>query len=543
MWARNVVFLSLCAGGLWAFQSSVFLRRDAPAPPRATEQHDIDDVVKRLDAEFASLWAAHQVRPAEPANDLAIARRVSLALCGTTPSLEEIRAFESSSESSDARLSKWLDDRLADRRYADYMAERLARAFVGVEDGPFLLYRRRRFVSWLGDELAAGTPYDRIVTHLLSDAGLWTDTPATNFISVTIKPEHDPDANRLAARVARSMLGIRLDCAECHDHPFEPWKQRDFQGLAAFFGQTKQGLRGIRDAAGAFQVENRQTGEKEEIDCTVPFGAEWLLAEGTQRARLAAWVTHHDNRAFARATANRAWALMFGRPLIAPVDNIASGDVMIGVLDLLADDFTAHGYDLRRLFRVIGSSRVFRFDSSLAEAATASVEMESDSTPAHEASWAVFPLVRLRPEQLVGAMVQSMSLATIDGDSSLLTRLARAGAQRDFVTDYGDLGADEFEARSGTIPQRLVMMNGAVIVEKTTSGLLANAAAQIAAFAPTDRAAIETAFLTVLTRRPAAEESEHFVERLSGTTKNDRQRRLADLYWSLLNTTEFAWNH
>ena len=138
----------------------------------------------------------------------------------------------------------WLDHILQDRRFADYFAERLARTFVGTEDGPFILYRRRRFVTWLEEQLAHNRPYDQLVRELIAGTGLWTDKPATNFLSVTCQPDHQnqPDPVRLAGRVTRAFLGLRLDCAQCHNHPFADWKQADFQGLSAFFGQTQSRL-------------------------------------------------------------------------------------------------------------------------------------------------------------------------------------------------------------------------------------------------------------------------------------------------------------
>src|SRR5262249_12176944 len=160
------------------------------------------------------------------------ARRVALALTGTIPALSEIRRLEATPAGDRLRLQ--LDNLFRERRSADYLAERLARACVGTEDGPFLVFRRRRFVAWLSDQLYQNRPYDALVREIISDSGLWTDRPATNFITVTYNPDKkEPNPERLAARVARAFLGVRLDCAQCHDHPFQPWRRDDFQGLAA----------------------------------------------------------------------------------------------------------------------------------------------------------------------------------------------------------------------------------------------------------------------------------------------------------------------
>lgn len=551
MWAKNLLMLALCLGGLVAFQASVFPPEFPHDKPAAFDDPaERQDIVNRLNAAMRDNWQQAEVEPVEKAPNLAIARRLSLALMGVVPSLEEIRLFEQ--QPPQARLEWWMATILADRRSSDYMAERLARAYVGVEDGPFLLYRRRRFVAWVADQLQQNRPYDSLVRHLIADSGLWTSVPSTNFITVNIKPDsdEDPDPNRLAARVSRAFLGVRIDCAECHDHPFEDWKQQDFQQLAAFFAQTKRSLRGISDGPGVFEVEDRKSGQKLIIEPHVPFQADMLPDEGSLRRRLALWVTHPENKAFARATVNRAWGLMFGKPLLEPIDNIPTSAAVPAQLQLLADDFIEHNYDWRRLLRVIAASEVFQLDSqattssdSAGEAGQAIAAENAGATPAQQAQWAVFPLVRLRPEQVVGALLQSASLSTIDYQSHIVTRVLRNVGQNTFVQRYGDAGSDEFDDHGGTIPQRLLMMNGELVRDKTHENLVGNAATRIAVLAPDDRSAVETAYLAVLTRRPSDEESSHFAGRLAGSSGAERHSRMEDLYWTLLNTTEFSWNH
>ena len=535
MLARNLLFVSILAGSIVVVVAGVLPRGDVPRKVASLDPTSILATTARIDAAFDRRWADAGITPANPADDLLVSRRISLALVGTIPSLEEIRHFEKLK--TDERLLRFLSERFADRRYFDYVAERLARAMVGVEDGPFLLYRRRRFVAWLADRLAENEPYDRLVRHLIADVGLWTDTPSTNFVTVTIKPDQElgPDANQLAARVSRAFLGIRIDCAECHDHPFDRWKQRDFQSLAAFFGNTRHSLRGIRDVPGDYQIENRQTGEMEVVACDVPLAKELLPAEGTSRQRLARWLTDPGNRAFAREAANRAWALMFGRPLVEPIDHVPAEPHE--VLDLLADDFVSNGFDLRRLLAVIASTRVFRLQSGTDQ------DDDAELAAKREAAWATFPLTRLRSEQVVGALMQSARLATIDADSHILVRFARAIGHREFIERYGDAGSEEFERQGGTIPQRLLMMNGKLVEEKTKDSILTNAATQIAELAPDNASAVDTAMLTVLTRRATDTEREHFVSRLADRVGDKPSQRLGDLVWTLLNGTEFSWNH
>jgi hypothetical protein len=536
MWPRNLLFIGVVGAGLVALAAALYPpglpNRLRHADPSATQAADFRAAVSRIDRAFERQWQGHALTPAPAASELTILRRLSLALTGSIPSLEEIRQFEA--YTGHDRVQWWLAGLLQERRFADYFAERLARAYVGTEDGPFLVFRRRRFVSWLSDQIHSNRPYDQLVRDLIASDGLWTDKPAVNFVTVTVEPDNQkgPNPERLAARVARAFLGVRLDCAQCHDHPFQQWKQGDFQGLAAFFGQTEQGFTGIHDGEGELQAENRKTGATETITPRVPFLPDLLPSEGTRRSRLARWVTDPGNPLFARATVNRVWALLLGRPMVEPVDDILNADEMPPGLPLLADYSAAHGYDLRRLIQILVATRVFQLDSAA----------EFELTDAHEQAWAAFPMSRLRPGQVAASIQQAGSVTTFNQESHILWRIIRAARENEFVKRYGDTGEDEFDARGGTIPQRLLLMNGALVAENTKAELL-TAPGQIGMMAPNDHAAIENAYLGVLTRRPTPEESEYFEKRLSGSTGDERQRLMEDLYWTLLNSTEFSWNH
>lgn len=216
MWKRNLFFVGVIIAGILAVRAAVF---PAPVPshtarfnPAVYDTVDFRGTVAAVDDAIRERIAREGLTPAPPADDLVVARRLSLALTGTIPSLQEIRQFNAYQDGQ--RVHWWLEGILQDRRSADYLAERFARVFVGTEDGPFIIYRRRRFVSWLSDELLKNRPYDELVRELIAGKGLWTDKPATNFVTVTVQPNKGPDPIRLAGRVARAFLGIRLDCAQ-----------------------------------------------------------------------------------------------------------------------------------------------------------------------------------------------------------------------------------------------------------------------------------------------------------------------------------------
>src|SRR5579871_2127346 len=201
-----------------------------------------ETTVVKVDRLIARKWSDAGVVPAAPAGDLELLRRLSLVLLGTIPSLEELRAFEADSEPG--RIDRWVERMLNDRRFSDYFSRRLSRVFVGADDGQFLLFRRDRFWSWLNEQIQKDRPYDQVVRDMIAGRGLWTGKPEVNFITAALA-DNNLDVNKLAGRTVRAFLGQRIDCAQCHNHPFADWKQNQFEGLAACFAKVKQTAVGI----------------------------------------------------------------------------------------------------------------------------------------------------------------------------------------------------------------------------------------------------------------------------------------------------------
>ncbi len=484
-------------------------------------------------------WKKTNVAPAPEADPLTLARRLSLALTGAPPALEEIRQLEALPDDADP-VQAWLDHLFADRRYADYTAERFARAFVGVDPGPFLVYRRRRFVNWLADQLEQNRPYDRIVRDMIAAEGLWTTHPQSNFITVSViqnGKNKGPDEIKLAARTTRAFLGFRLDCVECHDDKFsDRWKQEDFHQLAAFFAQSEMAISGVSDDRKK-DYEYRFNGMREAqvVPAALPYQSEISPERTNRRAMLADWITHDENRPFARATVNRVWALLFGRPLVEPVDDIPLDGPFPAGLEELADSFIASGHDLRQLIRTVASTEAFLRASESSEAG-------HPVSPEQEEAWASFPITPLRPEQVAGSIIQTSTLQALDADTHIFQKLRRFGETRDFVKRYGDQGEAEFDEESGTIPQRLLLMNGKLVSERTKPNPVMNAAARLAGFDIDDGKIIDTVFLAALTRYPTDFERSYFSSLIEGERKRSRQRAMADIYWALFNSTEFSWN-
>ncbi len=576
--AAPAVAVGVAALTVWSM--TIVPPRSEPAVPTHLRQ-DLSQTIAEVNAALdrlrnerpaggtASAESLQPVSPAPRADDLTILRRLSLALHGTIPSLEEIRRFEADDRPD--RLQRWTAALLEDPRFSDYFAERLARAYVGVEQGQFLLFRRDRFLAWLSGQLRNHRPYDAMMSDMLAARGVWTGAGEVNFLTAA-HANGEFDANKLAARTARALLGQRLDCAQCHNHPFDHWRQSQFEGLAAYFGQLDVSIAGVNDQRKRQFTVLAADGETQRtVEPAAPFDAEWLPPHGSRREQLAAWVTHPDNRRFDRAIANRVWGLLFGRPFAyrlrlaaatdtsgawieRAVDDLPDPDdprfgTQLEVLDILGRDFRAHDCDLRRLILVIAGSEAFQLASTHPDLDVAQFdrlpEAERDRLRERslqiEARWGVFPLVRLRPEQVIGAMLQASHVATIDQNSHLFVRAQRFFRERDFVDDFGDPGADELEDRTGTIQQALLRMNGDFAQELSEDKPFA-APGQIRQFSSTPERQLENIFLSSLSRRPTEEEQACFLPQLQARGRKS-DGVIQDLYWAIYNSPEFSWNH
>lgn len=522
-------------------------QRDVAGLAALRNDTDFQQTLATVNEQLAEMASTAGVETAERADNLTIARRLSLALVGSGMSLEELRAFES--KPTDEQLTWWTDYLLTDRRWADYFAERFSRALVGTENGPFVLFRRRKLNAWLSEQLSSGVGYDHIVREMLSSEGLWTDTPAVNFVTATMDEANEGrgDPIRLAGRTSRALLAQRIDCVQCHDdfigslnfgnldHPVGGTQQH-FHSLAAFYAGTALAdpvFSGITDDGQSYRIKYLGDSEESEVLPAVPFSPELLPDKGKPRDRLAAWVTDSRNRAFGRATVNRVWGLLFSRPLVDPVDSIPLDMPIPKVLDTLADDWSKHGFQLARLVRMIAACDAFERDS----------RAEFEVTEQHEQAWSVFPLTQLRPDQVAGNLLQASKLVAMDSSNSVLRRLEAYGSKQNFLQLFGDRGKDEFESEAVTIAQRLIMMNGELAADRTGVDLINNAATRIAALVADDQRAIELIFLTAFNRRPSASETAAFSKELSDKTGDERQQALSDIAWAMVNSTEFSWNH
>jgi hypothetical protein len=369
---------------------------------------------------------------------------------------------------------------------------------------------------WLREQFRANAPYDVLARDLLTAHGNpGQSEPVVYYYALGVKPEE------LAASSSQVFLGVQIRCAQCHDHPFTHWKENDFWGLAAFFGRLQAGASGLRDLRSG-EVRHPKTNAV--VPPELPGDTEVEAAPNeTRREWLARWITSPENPYFARAVVNRVWAQLFGRGLVDPVDDLGEHNPpsQPAVLDLLAEDFVAHGCDVRRTFRILAGTQVYQRTSN------------APSQPAE--LFAVMPVRSLSAEQVYECLVRGAGRReSLEADSP-----RHAAALRDFLSqlDAPTRKATEFQAG---IPQALTMLNGPLVAELTDPqrGDLIAAVADSPFL--TEIGQIETLYLATLSRFPGEDERARLLDYVQAAS--DRTQALSDILWALINSSEFVLN-
>lgn len=503
------------------------------------------EVQQQVDQVLAELWQREKIQPVDEAGDLQLLRRAYLDLAGRTPTVTEVRDY--SRDSSPDRYPKLVERLLASPDHATQMAA-VWRSFLipeGVDLDAF--GGREAFEKWLSQRFEQNVPYDQIVRELLLAEGRLSQSGPLLFYS-SLKL----DADQLAARTSRVFLGMRLECAQCHDHPFEPWKQEDFWSYAAFFAQISRPKGMLETASTVMRVQDVERGEvmlPETEDVIEPrFLGQSAAAidesdpenKSPRRQRLASWLTGAENPYFARATVNRVWSHMFGRGIVDPVDDFGVNNRPVSpeLLDTLASQFIASKFDLKTLIRTIALSRAYRLSSSSSDEAGSDSDAEQRLK-----TFAQMNVKTLTAEQLFDCISVATLLNPQDASNSRYVLNRFGNSDRDeFLQQFASPSTSRSEYLAG-IPQALMLMNGSMIAEATgeaSSGLIQSLEAPFF----TDRQRIDVLFMATLSRPAKSEELKLMEEFFPAGVSGDRRRAgLADLLWALVNSSEFTLNH
>lgn len=566
------------------------------------------ELAAQVDRLLAAGWQEAGVEPAAAADDAEWLRRLSLDLNGVIPSEELTRGFLASSEPDKrARLVKQLLDdpafaRSMGLRWAyllvgrDYLirarameqqaarrgamrrmtgdgesegdarvgeagggGETMAGGGGGAVEAP-LPDEARSLPEWLAAQLAQGASWREVARELIAAEGTVVDNPATQYV---FRHFREGRAEELTGSAMRVFQGLQIQCAQCHDHPYEAWSQRDFYGVAAFFARTRT-RRLPPTAEQLAMAERRGLDEKERRRLRGPYavddggrgqiripaepgrvGALVLprflngkvinpAAGVDRRAALAELVTADDNPWFAKATVNRVWSFFFERGLVNPVDDLGAVKETPPALALLADDFQASGYDMRRLVETIVSTRAYGL-SSAGPLAVRDAQLEV---------FARAPLRRLGAEQLFYSVLEATGAADVrTGERRARLRLERRKNQllRQFVTTFGDDEGEEV-VEEGTIPQALMRFNGALTNEAVRPRPGHPVYDRLFRTASLDER-IDTIYLRVLSRFPGEVERTKLRALLGPRPAAELAQAYADVFWALLNGAEFNFNH
>ncbi len=500
------------------------ITKELPAYPTLARRNYIDELV------YSKLQKLNVV-PSPPSTDAEFLRRVCLDLTGTLPPPNRVREFLANK--NPRKRDKLIESLLSSPEYVDYWTFRFSDV-LRVESAASS--NAHLYQEWLRESIAQNKPYDQLARERISAQGY--DGPSTHFTGGAFQP---PQA--MMAEEARVFLGVRLDCAQCHNHPREAWSQDQFWGMAAFFGhmskidpdapgknpvviEDPKGYGLFGEGAKVMHPRNKKEVEPAFLDGTiVPQDARADL-----RMSLAQWMTAPKNPYFARAAVNRFWAYFFGRGIVDPVDDFGATNPPTDpeLLEALSRDFVDHGYDLKHLFRVIVQSNTYQESGAT-----------NDTNKDDKLSYSHALPRPLDAEVLLDAIIQL------------------AGTNRDLQTPrtitWTDDGGSQFLKVYGrpdrmTVPEREMRPNLTQALDQlagaTYTSLLSkdgNSLDRLLHSGASNGQIIEEFYLGALSRYPAPEEQSE-LQKLIHQART-RREGFENLLWAITNSEGFVHNY
>jgi hypothetical protein len=491
---------------------------DEPLPSEARPRFNfIDDHVNRT---LDQLRLPHSPR----CDDTTFVRRAYLDLIGALPSPAEVDTFLRNDASD--RRERLVSDLMTRPEFVNHWAYRFGDLFR-IESRRLQPQGAKAFHDWVRDALARDLPLDRLARELLLARGDSYAIGPANFHRVAADPGSQ------AEYVSQVFLGVRLQCANCHNHPLDRWTQDDYHGLAAVFARLGRG-RDVQPLPRG-EVIHPKTGK-----AAVPrLPGEANLPDGTDPLpRFAEWLTAPANPFFARAAVNRVWRELMGRGLVEPVDDHRTTNPATHpeLLDALAADFIKHGHSLRHVVRTIVTSEAYQRSS-----------LSSGSNRSDDRFYSRALLRPLPPPVLVDAVARVTGVAEQLGDLPAGTAAVSLGDSRVPSVALDLLGRCARDAgctpapASGSLSLALHKINGAWLNRKISAadGRLHRLLRE----KDDDAAIVSELYQVALCRKPTARELSHWKEQLAASTPDERVRRFEDFLWALLNATEFGCNH
>jgi hypothetical protein len=535
--ALSLIVLSLAAQGAGP------PKEGRPATRTGGRLDDVAVLARKIDGHIEAGLKARDVVAAPLAGDEEFVRRIYLDLAGRIPRVSEVRAL--------------LDDRRADKRrrlieklldganYVNHFTNVWRALLLPQNNNMEVQFLAPQMEQWTRARVRENTPYDKMVRSLLTTPvalrGVVRFAPGNSGIDAGVQAffqanEMKPD--NLAAATSRLFLGVKIECAQCHDHPFAKWTRKQFWEYTAFFA----GIKPQRLNGGVF---TQATDDSKVREITIPGsekvvkakfldGVEPLWSDDmTTRAVLAEWMTMPTNPFFAREAVNRMWEHFFGIGLVDPVDDFRDENAPSHpeLLDDLARGFVEHKFDLKFLIRAITASQTYQRSSV----------MTHDSQEDLRA-FGRMPLKGLSPEQIFDSLATAVGYR---GDTRVPPGFGFRGntPRGDILTKFAN-PVDRRTEYQTSILQALALMNGKFVADATSIERSETLAAVIDSPFMDTRQKLDTLYLSVLARRMRGSEAARLIPYVTtGGPSRNPNKALADVFWVLLNSSEFILNH
>jgi hypothetical protein len=508
-------------------------------PALPVDDNAVRAASKRVDNFVYAKIAELGLEVSPQATDAEFLRRITLDLTGKIPPANVAADFILVKNRT--KRERRIDELLESAETNEHLARVWTAWLIG--DATENQQEEARLREWVQTALAQNRRYDEIARQLIATAGPSNGDGAANYLL-----RYDVSPTEVAARTSRFFLGLPMQCAQCHDHKTESWTQKDFYGIVAFFAPTQREPV-YEDVVQNGQKQQRYVGsylrDKEVYPVPVPDrgitvtpqypnGAPALILPGQNARKVYAdWVTSPENPYFAKATVNRVWAYFFGRGIVDPVDGFGTTHAATHpeLLDFLANDFVEHGYDLRYLVRVLLNTQAYQRSSKTTE------KNKHDELYLTHA-----PIRPLTASQIFASLLEATNVESAEKRRQRDFDAMRSEYERQYRFLFGN---DEQEAEivnKATISQALMMLNGTIVNEgsRDVSGTRLDRILQ--SVTARDKR-LDAVYLTTLSRLPTPSERSYFRFYYDGSSYRDKDKCFEDLYWSLLNSAEFASNH
>ncbi len=480
------------------------------------------------------------ILPSDLCTDQEYIRRAYLDLCGVLPTPAEVTRFMASKDAN--KRAKLIDELLERPEYADFFTLKWSDVFRSTRK-TIQVKGTHVFQKWMRNHISQNTGFDKVVYEVITSGGSTFSNPAANYYRVSRDP------TTLAETTAQLFFGIRMQCAKCHNHPFERWTQDDYYSMAAFFSRVKYrrdpvdgGDAKKKDGAEYVYVERSGEVTQPRTGKIAPpkfmGGSIAEIAPGhDRREALGKWMAAPTNPFVPKSIVNRVWFHIMGRGIVDPVDDFRDSNPSANddLLDELSKDFVAKGFDVKHLIRTIMSSRTYQLS-----AMTNDFNKDDNKYFSH----AVTKL--LTAEQLFDALCQVTEVPEKFAGMPAGTRavqLPDGEVNHPFLKTFGqparELACECERESDSNLAQALQLINGPAVNDRLRNA--SNRIGKLLAAKKADKEILSDLFLTTLSRTPTETEESAMLGHVSSAM--DRRRAWEDVHWALINSKEFLFRH